>query len=65
MPSLRSRRCRSDDIIDIDLNGDGTPDTRLKWGYLDNTDVENWITSDDKLVIQYQGVDITSYRLRS
>ncbi|MCU7995670.1 prepilin-type N-terminal cleavage/methylation domain-containing protein [Shewanella glacialipiscicola] len=60
MPSLRSQAVAGrDDIIDIDLNGDGTADTRLKWGYLDNTDVEKWITSDDKLIIQYQGVDIT------
>ncbi|EGT3624990.1 pilus assembly FimT family protein [Shewanella baltica] len=60
MPSLRSQAVAGrDDIIDIDLNGDGTPDTRLKWGYLDNTDVEKWITSDEKLIIQYQGVDIT------
>ena len=60
MPSLLSQAVAGrDDIIDIDLNGDGTPDTRLKWGYLDNTDVENWITSDDKLIIQYQGIDIT------
>lgn len=60
MPSLLSQAVAGrDDIIDIDLNGDGTPDTRLKWGYLDNTDVEKWITSDDKLIIQYQGIDIT------
>jgi prepilin-type N-terminal cleavage/methylation domain-containing protein len=60
MPSLQSQVVTGrDDIIDIDLDGDGTVDTRLKWGYLDNTDVEKWITSDEKLVIQYQGIDIT------
>lgn len=60
MPSLQSQVVAGrDDIIDIDLDGDGTVDTRLKWGYLDNTDVEKWITSDEKLMIQYQGIDIT------
>ncbi|WP_372931007.1 type II secretion system protein [Shewanella putrefaciens] len=60
MPSLKSQAVvNRDDIIDIDLDGDGTAETRLKWGYLDNTDVEKWITSDDKLIIQYQGIDIT------
>lgn len=60
MPSLQSQVVTGrDDIVDIDLDGDGTVDTRLKWGYLDNTDVEKWITSDEKLVIQYQGIDIT------
>ncbi|MFB2799960.1 type II secretion system protein [Shewanella seohaensis] len=60
MPSLQSQAVVGrDDIIDIDLDGDGMVDTRLKWGYLDNTDIEKWITKDDKLVIQYQGIDIT------
>ncbi|ABM23893.1 methylation site containing protein [Shewanella putrefaciens] len=60
MSSLKSQAVvNRDDIIDIDLDGDGTAETRLKWGYLDNTDVEKWITSDDKLIIQYQGIDIT------
>ena len=27
------------DIVDVDVDGDGTVDTRLKFGYLDNTDV--------------------------
>lgn len=57
MSSLKSQAVvNRDDIIDIDLDGDGTAETRLKWGYLDNTDVEKWITSDDKLIIQYQGL---------
>lgn len=60
MSSLKSQAVvNRNDIIDIDLDGDGTAETRLKWGYLDNTDVEKWITSDDKLIIQYQGIDIT------
>ncbi|BDA61842.1 MULTISPECIES: type II secretion system protein [Shewanella] len=60
MPSLQSQAVAGrDDIIDIDLNGDGVAETRLKWGYLDNTDIEKWIEKDDKLVIQYQGIDIT------
>ncbi|WP_198552790.1 prepilin-type N-terminal cleavage/methylation domain-containing protein [Psychromonas sp. Urea-02u-13] len=28
------------DLIDVDTNGDGDYDTRLKWNYLDNTDIE-------------------------
>lgn len=60
MPSLQSQAVVGrDDIIDIDLDGNGVAETRLKWGYLDNTDIEKWIVKDDKLVVQYQGIDIT------
>lgn len=60
MPSLQSQAVVGrDDIIDVDLDGDGMAETRLKWGYLDNTDIEKWIVKDDKLVVQYQGIDIT------
>lgn len=48
-----------DDLIDIDIDNDGLFETRLKWGYLDNTDVEKWITIDDVFTFQYQGVDFT------
>lgn len=60
MPSLQSQAVAGrDDIIDVDLDGDNVAETRLKWGYLDNTDIEKWIAKDDKLKIQYQGIDIT------
>jgi prepilin-type N-terminal cleavage/methylation domain-containing protein len=44
------------DLIDIDLEGDGIFETRLKWGYLDNTDIEKWISLDSHFSIQYQGI---------
>lgn len=45
-----------DDLLDIDLDGDGTFETRLKWGYLDNTDIEKWIELDASFTTQYQGI---------
>ncbi|WP_192022246.1 MULTISPECIES: prepilin-type N-terminal cleavage/methylation domain-containing protein [Shewanella] len=45
-----------DDLLDIDLEGDGSFNTRLKWGYLDNTDIEKWLIIDDGFVIEYQGI---------
>ncbi len=45
-----------DDLLDIDLEGDGSFNTRLKWGYLDNTDIEDWLILDDGFVIEYQGI---------
>ena len=48
-----------DDIIDVDLDNDGVYETRLKWGYLDNTDIEKWITLDDSFTIQYQAINLT------
>ncbi|MCL1142009.1 prepilin-type N-terminal cleavage/methylation domain-containing protein [Shewanella gaetbuli] len=57
MTSLQVRQVPNrDDLIDIDLDGDGIFETRLKWGYLDNTDIEKWIELDDALTIQYQGI---------
>ena len=48
-----------DDLIDVDLDNDGVYETRLKWGYLDNTDIEEWINLDDVFTIQYQGIAFT------
>lgn len=57
LPSLQVQSVSGrDDLIDIDLEGDGTFGTRLKWGYLDNTDIEKWISLDDDFTIQYQGI---------
>jgi len=57
MPSLQVQPVAGrDDLIDIDLDGDGIFETRLKWGYLDNTDIEKWIDLDDSFTVQYQGI---------
>lgn len=48
-----------DDLLDIDMDDDGTYETRLKWEYLDNTDIEIWIPPADALSIQYTGIDKT------
>lgn len=44
------------DLFDVDLDGDGSFETRLMWGYLDNTDIEKRIDLSEQLLIQYQGV---------
>lgn len=57
MPSLQVQPVAGrNDLIDIDLEGDGIFETRLKWGYLDNTDIEKWIEIDDSFTVQYQGI---------
>lgn len=48
-----------DDLLDVDLDGDGTYETRLKWNYLDNTDLTKWLHLDDALVEQYSGINLT------
>lgn len=48
-----------DDLIDVDTNGDGNFDTRLKWSYLDNTDIEKRIELSGNLGIEYQDVEYT------
>lgn len=35
------------DIVDVDIDGDGSLDTRLKFGYLDNTDVIKRLDIDE------------------
>lgn len=41
-----------DDLLDVDLSGDGVFDIRLKWGYLDNTDIDERVDFSDKLFVQ-------------
>ncbi len=48
-----------DDLLDIDIDDDGSFETRLKWGYLDNTDIENWLNISDDFVISYSGISLT------
>lgn len=48
-----------DDLLDVDIDGDGVIETRLLSGYLDNTDIEKWLVLDDIFVIEYQGVNLT------
>lgn len=48
-----------DDLIDVDTNGDGIYDTRLKWHYLDNTDIEKRIELSPDFAIEYQGIAYT------
>jgi len=46
------------DLTDVDLDGNGTYETRLKCGYLDNTDVAKRLDySSDELKSQEEGVD--------
>ena len=60
MPSYSTQAVANrDDLIDVDTNGDGDFDTRLKWHYLDNTDIEKRITLSNDLTIEYQGIDYT------
>lgn len=56
MPSLSSQAVSGrSDLLDIDVDGDGTIDTRLLRGYLDNTDIEKWLELDDIFVISIKG----------
>ncbi|QFU23583.1 type II secretion system GspH family protein [Shewanella eurypsychrophilus] len=46
------------DLTDVDVDGDGIFETRLKCGYLDNTDVAKRLDySDDSLGFEFEGVD--------
>ena len=46
------------DLTDVDVAGDGIFETRLKCGYLDNTDVAKRLNySDDSLGFEFEGVD--------
>jgi prepilin-type N-terminal cleavage/methylation domain-containing protein len=47
------------DLLDIDLNGDGDFDVRLKWSHLDNTDIVERINISDGFVVEYEGIDYT------
>ncbi len=60
MPSYSTQPVPNrDDLIDVDTNGDGNFDTRLKWNYLDNTDIEKRIELSSDLGIEYQGIEHT------
>ena len=48
-----------EDLVDVDTNGDGVYDTRLKWGYLDNTDIEQRIDISDGFKSEEEGIDYT------
>lgn len=48
-----------EDLIDVDTNGDNVYDTRLKWNYLDNTDIEYRIEISGDFGIEYQGIAFT------
>ncbi|WP_370979587.1 hypothetical protein [Agaribacterium sp. ZY112] len=48
-----------DDLLDVDMTGDGNYDTRLKWGWLDNTDIHKWINLSDDFGRNTQGIDKT------
>ena len=48
-----------DDLLDIDSNGDGVFDTRLKWNYLDNTDIEVRVDLSADFEIEYEGISST------
>ena len=46
------------DLTEVDLDGDGTFETRLKCGYLDNTDVYKRLDyGSDVLQSEFEGVD--------
>lgn len=47
------------DLLDVDTNGDGEYDTRLKYNYLDNTDIEQRIALSDDFEIQFSGIEYT------
>ena len=55
------------DLIDVDLNKDGVfdvssdEDVRLKWGYLDNTDVSKRIVFSDDFSLTEEGIDFTYF----
>jgi len=66
LPSYSSTQVRVD-FTDIDMNNDGlfTPedldsgDVRLKWNYLDNTDLTKRIDISSEFSIEYQGIAFT------
>ncbi|GIU18840.1 PilD processed protein [Shewanella colwelliana] len=60
MPSLVSQGVSGrDDLLDVDIDGDGNIDTRLLSGHLDNTDIEKWLDLDEIFVIQYNNPNFT------
>ncbi|PKF63871.1 pilus assembly protein PilD [Psychromonas sp. psych-6C06] len=60
MPSYAARDVPNrDDLIDVDTNGDGVYDTRLKWGHLDNTDLDKAVDFSDDFTFQERGYSDT------
>ena len=60
MPSYTSKSVPNrDDLIDVDLDGNGDYDIRLKWYHLDNTDIEKRVDVSDSFVIEYEGITST------
>lgn len=57
MPSYSTQAVPNrDDLLDVDLTGDGVFETRLKWGYLDNTDIVGRIIISEDFVVEEQGI---------
>lgn len=59
LPNYRSKPVSGrNDLTDVDVDGDGVFETRLKCGYLDNTDVSKRLNySDDQIGFEYESVD--------
>lgn len=47
------------DLLDVDLDGDGNYELRLKYNHLDNTDIEERIDISDEFVFEEEGIDFT------
>ncbi|MEW6984419.1 type II secretion system protein [Colwelliaceae bacterium 6471] len=66
MPSYTTRPVPGRaDLIDVDMDNDGlfdvsnNIDVRLKWGYLDNTDIIKRIEISNEFHIQYENINYT------
>lgn len=60
MPSYATQAVANrPDLIDVDLNGDGNYDLRLKDNYLDNTDIEERISLSDDFEVELDDPDFT------
>ncbi len=46
------------DLLDVDVDGDGTFETRLKYEHLDNTDIQKWVTMSDHLILETESGNI-------
>ena len=68
MPSYSSQPVANrPDLIDIDLNKDGVfdinsnDDIRLKWGYIDNTDIGKLVDFSDDFSLTEEGINFTYF----
>jgi len=60
MPSYSVQPVKNrEDLIDVDLNGDGQFDLRLKWFHLDNTDIEKRIDISEEFMSEFEGIKYT------